>query len=90
MTKKQYEALTWAESKFTLAVTQGYVHITRTEFDKVSTVYEEMYGETVTRSQKACPRCVLRIMQRIGKDYLSYKEKQTKKKEKKDGETDNA
>ena len=83
MTKKQYEALTWAESKFTLAVNQGYVHITRTEFDKVSTVYEEMYGETVTRSQKACPRCVLRIMQRIGKDYLSYKEKQTKKKEKK-------
>ena len=83
MTKKQYEALTWAESKFTLAVTQGYVHITRTEFDKVSTIYEEMYGETVTRSQKACPRCVLRIMQRIGKDYLTYKEKLEKKKEKK-------
>lgn len=83
MTKKQYEALTWADSKFNLAVNQGYVHITRTEFDKVSTVYEEMYGETVTRSQKACPRCVLRIMQRIGKDFLAYKEKLGKKKEKK-------
>lgn len=85
MTKKQYEALTWADSKFTLALNQGYVHITRTEFEKVLVVYQELYGETLNKSQKACPRCVLRAMQRIGKDYLAYKEKQTKKKEKKDG-----
>lgn len=89
MTKKQYEALAWAESKFNLAVNSGYVHITRTEFEKVLVTYQEIYGETLSKGQKACPRCVLRAMQKLGKDWFLYKEKQEKKKAKDGKATDN-
>ena len=85
MTKSQYEELAWCETKFGMVRKSGYVHITRKELDKFLVTYEKVFGETLNKSQRACPRCVVRAMTRMADEWYRYREKAEKRK-KKDGE----
>ena len=93
MTTEQFIKLREFEGKFD-ETTRGYVRVTRSEMDRFSEIYREIYGKEVNRTQRTCPTCILRLFKTVANDYWNFKKtpayKKLVKKENGTGETDNA
>ena len=86
MTKEQYTALLPYGGKFDTVKRTGYVHITRNEFKDILAVYEQVFGETLKATERNCPRCIVRAMNRLADEYIKYRDKLEKKNKKKNDE----
>lgn len=90
MTTQQYKKLREFEEKFN-ETSRGYVRVTRTEMDRFSEIYREIYGKEVNRTQRTCPHCIMRLFKTVGEDYRKFEQspayKKLMKKENGTGET---
>lgn len=83
ITKKQFEALGKWEPKLTMVRRTGYVRITRTELNEFLKVYEDLYGETLTTSQRNCSHCITKAVRRVADSYTDYLMEEANRKRKK-------
>ena len=58
----------------------GYVRATRSDMERFSQVYLEIYGTPITQAQKTCPRCIVKLFQRVGEDYWAFEKSPAYKK----------
>lgn len=79
MTTENYKKLRPWAGKFEES-RHGYVRATRTDMDRFSEVYQEVYGSPVTQSQKTCPRCIIKLFQRVAADYWGFEKSPAYKK----------
>lgn len=79
MTTKQYVALRPYAEKFNTS-RAGYVRVTKTEMDAFSDVYKDIYGKEVNRSQRTCPRCILKLFKAVAEDFWAFEKSPAYKK----------
>lgn len=72
MTIEQYKKSKQYESIFRNALNFDFIHLTYSEFEKISDLFTEIYGKSLTKSQKNCNTCRLKAIKDLGKDYFKY------------------
>jgi ribosomal protein S27AE len=58
----------------------GYVRATKSDMERFSSVYKEIYGKPVTQSQRTCPRCILKLFKQVAEDYWAFEKSPAYKK----------
>lgn len=71
MTTDNYKKLREFAGKFEES-RHGYVRATRTEMDRFSEVYKEVYGREVSRSQRTCPHCIFKLFKTVAEDFWAF------------------
>lgn len=79
MTTEQYKKLRKYAGKFE-ETRHGFVRVTRTEMDEFSSIYWEIYGKEVTRNQRTCPHCVLKLFKQVAGDFWNFEKSPAYKK----------
>ena len=72
MTKEQYEKLKKWEQQLRWAALSSFIHLNNAEFGEIANIYAEVYGESLTQSQKGCNTCRLRAMKRLYSSVQEY------------------
>ena len=72
MTKEQYEKLKKWEQQLRWAALSSFIHLNTAEFGEIANIYAEVYGESLTQSQKGCNTCRLRAMKRLYSSVQEY------------------
>ena len=76
MTKEIYNELLKWDSVLYNAHRINFVHLNNAEFSELKNIYEKYTNEKVTKSQLNCNSCRVKIIKKLAKDYLEYKEKE--------------
>lgn len=79
MTTEDYKKLRPWAGKFEES-RHGYVRATRGDMDAFGAVYQEVYGTPITQSQKTCPRCIIKLFQRVAADFWGFEKSPAYKK----------
>lgn len=75
MKKGQFDKLSKFEQSFKEAKAGYYRAIKRTDINEMASIYEEL-GYFV--QSKTCNSCILKMLQNLGKEYDTYKNKHKK------------
>lgn len=84
MKKVDFEKLKKYETALYTAKHSSFARMSVNEFNDMCNIYKDMYGVEVTRTERNCPSCKLRVTKRLAEDYFKYKDKQLKKQEEKE------
>lgn len=71
MTTEQYKKLREFADKYEES-RHGYVRATKTDMDRFSVVYKEVYGREVNRSQRTCPHCIFKLFKTVAEDFWAF------------------
>lgn len=82
LTKEQYEKLTPYKDNLMSAYKNSFVHMSGNDFLKVAEIYNEVFGQALTKSQMGCNTCRLNTLRKLGELYANYtlpEKKETKR-----------
>ena len=79
MTREQYDKLQQYEQELRYAVRMNFMSLSNGKFGEIMTIYKEMYGEMLNKSQMGCSTCRLNALKRIGNDYFGFQQELAKK-----------
>ena len=75
MDKEIYEKLVPFEKELRWAVKQSFMSLNNGRFGELMLIYNQLYGETLSKAQLSCGTCRLRAMKRIGQDFLDEQQR---------------
>lgn len=82
LTEEQYKKLEPFKDHIMGAYKNSFVHVPGSEFNKIAELYEEIFKETLTKSQRGCNTCRLNALRKLGELYDKYGKEQKEKKSK--------
>lgn len=89
MTKETYDVLTPFANRLSSVSSVGWTRMSRAEVDTINSVAKDAVGYELTKGQKTCPHCVLKLLKALDKAYKEYvppKPRQRRKKNTENGE----
>ena len=61
------------EAKLEYAVKMGYITLQTAEKNIFFDAYKETFNKELTRSEKACPHCMIQVVRRFWTEYAKFK-----------------
>lgn len=72
MTKEQYKSIEKYRNQFDSAIKTRFSRMSEGEFGDICKMYKELFGIEVSKSQKNCGSCRLKIVQSVGREFFNY------------------
>lgn len=74
MKNEIYLQLLPIERQLLSAIKSNYARLSAKEFEAFCNTYKEAYGVELTKSERNCNACRLRVLKKVGTDYFQYQE----------------
>lgn len=81
LTKEQYESLKPYAKHIISAYKNSFLHMSGTDFLKVAELYNDIFGETISKAKMSCNTCRLNALRKLGELYVAYEAKEKAQKE---------
>jgi len=74
LTKEQYEKLEPYAQSLKNAYKNSFVHVLGSDFLVIAEIYNEVFGQALSKKQMGCNTCRLNTLKKLGELYVNYKE----------------